>query len=146
MRSLGKLLPAIPIFHPDFPMAKHNPNHDPFEEVKSISLFISHSCETKRPSSPSLKPKPCPSGHQNVALDNGRDSTLILHDMFLKNDNFCAMDMLLSSRCFHEDHNLLLILVHKLFRRMIVDAYIYHKYSKTCCSTVVLTLQLEQRC
>jgi hypothetical protein len=34
-------------------------------------------------SPPSLEPKPYPSGHQNIVLDNGLDSTLILHDISL---------------------------------------------------------------
>jgi hypothetical protein len=33
----------------------------------------------------------------------------------------------LSTPCPYEDSNLLIILVSKLFRRMVVDAYIYHK-------------------
>jgi hypothetical protein len=63
--------------------------------VKFISPFISPKLafETKRSSSPSLQPKPCPSGHLDVVLDNGRDSTLILHDISLENKNFCAMDI-----------------------------------------------------
>jgi len=109
--------------HSKIPMEKHYPNHDPFEEVKFITPFISPS--------PSLKHKPCPSGHPSVVLDCGRDSTLILHDKSPRNENLCAMDILLSATCFHEDHNHLLILVSKLFKRMVVDAFIYHKYCKS---------------
>ena len=84
--KLGKTAFTTPISHPESPMAVHHPNKDPFEEVKFISSFISHelSCETERSSLPSLKPKKCPSGHPNVVLDDGRDSTLILHDLSLK--------------------------------------------------------------
>jgi len=134
------------------------------------------------PLSPSLEPKPCPSGHQNDDLDNGRDSTLPLHDISPKNKNYCAMDNLraptlelkknnstnkhegfpfetphvscslleslelitLSATRFYEDHNHLLVLVNKLFRRMVMDAYVYHKYCKSHESVVVLTLQLER--
>ena len=39
--KFGKTASTIPIFYPKIPMAKHNPNHDPFEEVKFISPFIS---------------------------------------------------------------------------------------------------------
>ena len=56
------------------------------------------------------------------------------------------MDMLLSALCPYEDSNHLQILVSKLFRWMVVDAYIYHKYYKSYCSTMVLTLQLEHYC
>jgi hypothetical protein len=36
-----------------------------------------------------------------------------------------------------------LILVHKLFKRMVVDAYVYYKYSKSHSCIMALTLQLE---
>jgi len=63
--KLGETAFAIPIFHPEVPMAKQHPNHDQFEEVKFISSFVSHPYEAEHPSSPSLEPKPCPSGHPN---------------------------------------------------------------------------------
>ena len=67
--KFGKTASAIPIFHPEIPMAKHNPNHDPVEEVKFISPFISHPCEAKRPSLPSPKLEPCPSGQHDITLE-----------------------------------------------------------------------------
>jgi hypothetical protein len=69
---------------------KHHPNHDPFEEVKFVSPFVSpeHSCEIECSSSPSLEPKPCPFGHPNVFLSSGQDST----NAPLEIENFCAMD------------------------------------------------------
>jgi hypothetical protein len=39
-----------------------------------------------------------------------------------------------------------LILVSKLFKRMVVDAFIYHKYCKSRSCIMALTLQLEQKC
>ena len=96
-------------------MVKHYPNHNPFKEVKFVTPFVS--------GSPSLEHKPCPSAHQNIVLDGGRDSTLILNDIFLKSKNFYAMDILFSPTCPYEDHNHLSILVFKLFKRMVVDAY-----------------------
>jgi len=51
--------------------------------------------------------------------------------------------ILFSNKCSHQDHNLLLILVLKLFKRMVVDAFVYHKDCKSHSSTMVLTLQLE---
>ena len=146
-------------------MAEHYPNHNLSEEVKFISPFISPrlSSETERPSPTSLEPKPCPSSHQNVVLDSGWESTIILH-----NENSCDMDSLetptleskrrdsinehgsftfetfciscslskspefisLSATHFYKDPNLLLILICKLFKRMVVDAFIYHKYCR----------------
>ena len=106
-------------------MAKHHPNHDPFEEMKFKSPFLSpkHACEIERPSPASLKPKLGPSGYPNVVLNSGLHSV----DIFLENRNFYAMDMLLSTPFPYEDPNHLPILVSKLFRRMAVDAYVYHK-------------------
>jgi hypothetical protein len=77
-------------------MVKQHSNHDPFEEVKFISPFISSklSCENECSSPPSLEPKPCPSDHQNIVLDNGQESTSILHNVSLENKNFYAMDAL----------------------------------------------------
>jgi hypothetical protein len=70
-------------------MEEQHPNNDPFKEVKFISLFVAPelSCEMECPLSPSLKQKPCPSSHQNIDLDNGRDSTLPLQDISPKNKN-----------------------------------------------------------
>ena len=44
----------------------------------------------------------------------------------------------LSATHFYEDHNHLL--VYKLFGRMFVDAYVYHKYCKSRGYVVVITL------
>ena len=49
----------------------------------------------------------------------------------------------LSATCFYEDPNLLLILICKLFKRMVVDAFVYQKYYKSRCCAVALTLQPE---
>jgi len=132
--------------HLNIPMVEHHPNNNPFEVVKFISLFVSPKLayETKRPSSPSLEPKPCPSSHPNVVLNDGKNSMLILHNKSLRNKNSCAMDMLLSTPRSYEEHNHLSLLVYKLFRRMVVYAFVYHKYYKSCSSTVALSLQLEQ--
>ena len=124
--------------HLDIPIAEHHPNNDPFEEVKFVTPFISPS--------PSFKPKPCPSSHPNVAVDDGQNPTLILHNKSLRNKNFYAMNILLSDTCSYEDPNLLLILIHTLFRRMVVDAFVYHKYCKSHDFTVKPTLQLELQC
>ena len=178
--KLGKTTFTTPISRPESPMAKHHLNHDRFEEVKSVSQFVSPklSCEIERLLSPSLELKQCPSGNQNIILDSGQDSTLILQDIVLKNEKFCAMDnreaptleskemdstdehenfsfkipqdscSLLESlkiifpsiTSSYEDPNHLLILICKLFRKMVVDAFVYHKYCKSHSCTMVLTL------
>jgi hypothetical protein len=123
--EFGKIASAT---HSDILKAENHPNNDLFEEVKFITPFI--------PPSPSLELKQCPSSHPNVVLNSGLHST----DEFLENRNFYAMDMLLSSPCSYEEHNHLSLLVCKLFGRMVVDAYIYHKYCKSRGCIVVLTL------
>ena len=152
-------------------MVEHHPNHDLFEEAKFISPFVSSrlSSETECPLPPSLEPEPCSSGYPNIVLENKNfcamdipsASTLETKEMnsIDEHESFsfetphvsCSLlesleFILLKTTCTYEDPNLLLILIHKLFRRMVVDAYIYHKYCKSCCSTMVLSLQLEQRC
>jgi hypothetical protein len=166
--KLGITTSATLIPCPISPMAKHIPNHDPFEEAKFISPFISPRppSETEHPLSTSLDLEPCPSGYP---------------DIILKKDNLCAMDIpkaptletkkkdfdvehesfffetphascsrfesresiVLSAACSYKDHNHLLILVIKLFTRMVVDVFIYHKCYRSRSSTVTLTLQLE---
>ena len=108
--------------HSKIPMAKHYPNHDPFEEVKFVTLFVSQS--------PSLEPKPCPSGHRNFVLDDGKNSILILHDKSLRNKNSCAMDMLLSTPRSFEEHDHLSLLIYKIFGKVVVDAYVYLSHPK----------------
>jgi hypothetical protein len=49
----------------------------------------------------------------------------------------------LRTTCPYEDRNQLLILVCKLFERMVVDAHVNHKHCKSHSGTVALTLQLE---
>jgi hypothetical protein len=140
-------------------MAKQHSNHDQSEEVKFISPFISHSCEMK--SSLSLEPKQCPSSRpkENLwAMDKLEAPTLELkrNDSTNEHESFsfespCVLCsvleslelIMLSATCFYEDPNLLLILVCKLFKRMVMDAFIYHKYCKSHCCTVALTLPLE---
>ena len=140
--KFGKTASIISIPYPKNPKAKEQPNHNPFEKVKFISPFISPKLayETEQSSSRSLEPKLCPSGHQNVLLDSGRDSMMFLHVISLENENFYAMDMLLSTPCPYEEHNHPSLLVSKLFRRMVVNAFIYHKIYNSCSATVALIL------
>jgi len=150
--KLGETAIANPC--PKIPMAKQYPTS---EEVKCLSSFVSLklACENEHPSSLILEQKPCPSGHQNIVLEN---------------ENFCAMDnpkaptlefketphvscsllelleltVLRASRSY-EDPNHLLILVHKLFKRMVVDAYVYHKHCKSRSSMMAIPLQLKHK-
>jgi hypothetical protein len=93
--------------HLENPMTEHYPNHNSSEEVKFISPFISprFSSETECPPAPSREPKLCPSNHPYIVLDNGQDSTLILHNISFGKQNSCAMDMFLSTLHSYEEHN-----------------------------------------
>jgi hypothetical protein len=83
--KFGEIAFATPTFCLESPKEKQQPNNNTFKEAKFISPFISPklSYETKRVPSPSLEPKSCPSGHPNIVLDRGQDSTLIIHERFL---------------------------------------------------------------
>ena len=169
--KLGTTTSAIPIPYPKSPMAKQHPNHEPFKEVKFISPFISHSCETEHPT-PSLDLKQCPSGQPTIVLKNDRDSMLFPHDILLTKENSYAMDLskaptleteehesfsfetphvscshleslefvVLSAACRYEEDNHPSLLISKLFRRMVVDVFVCHKFCKSHSSIVVLTL------
>ena len=70
---------------------KAHPKHEPFEEVMFVSSFVSsepidHLHETERPSSPSIKPKPCPSGPQSVVIVYHQETTRFLHDVSLEKE------------------------------------------------------------
>jgi len=45
-----------------------------------------------------------------------------------------------SAPCTHEDYNHLIVFFCKIFRRFVVDVYVYHKYCKFCGYTVAQTL------
>jgi hypothetical protein len=161
--KLGIAASTTPVPCPESPMVKHYPNQDQFEEVKFISPFVSpkRAYEIERSSSPSLEPEPCPSGHPNIILENknfhARDiskaPTLEIeeHESFsfetlhvscscLESPEF----VVLSAACYYEEDNHPSLLIFKLFRRMVVDVFVYHKYCKSRCSTVLLTLRLNK--
>ena len=160
--KFGKITSTIPIPYPKSPMTEHHPKNNSFEEVKFISPFISLelSCEKEHPSLPSLKPEPCPTGHPNIILENENFCAMDIskvptleteeHESFsfetlhvscscLESPEF----VVLSAACCYEEDNHPSLLVSKLFRRRVVDVFVYHKYYKSHSSTVVLTLQLE---
>ena len=49
-----------------------------------------------------------------------------------------------SATCSHQDHNHLLILPSKMYRRVVVNAFVYRKHYKFRGSTMALTLQLKR--
>jgi hypothetical protein len=124
----------------------------------------------ERSPSPSIEFEPLPAGPKYVVHDHDRDPTLIWamefceaptlesegknsideHGSFIleipqepysfsaspKSGTLCAPRK-------HKDYNHLKVLSCKIFRRLVVDAYIYHKYCKFYGCTVALTLQLK---
>jgi hypothetical protein len=50
---------------------------------------------------------------------------------------------MLSALTTHKGYNHLLVLFWKMFRRLIVDAYVYHKHIRFRVCTVALTLQIK---
>jgi hypothetical protein len=155
--KLGITASATSIPHLEIPMAEHHPNNDPFEEVKFVSPFVSSkfAYENECPLPTSLKPKPCPSGQNLCAMDNIGAPTLELkkNDCTNKHEGSSLETLRISCSLlespelitrsatrFYEDHNHLLVLIYKLFGRIVVDAYVYHKYCKSRGCVVVLTL------
>src|SRR5688572_8379963 len=55
---------------------------------------------------------------------------------FTESATLCAMRT-------HEDYNHLKVLSCKKFRRLVIDAYVYHKHCKFHGCTMALTLQLK---
>ena len=47
---------------------------------------------------------------------------------------------MLSASCTHEDYNHLMVLFCKIFRRLVVDVFVYHKHYRFRGCTVALTL------
>ena len=153
-------------------MAKHHPNNNPFREVKFVTSFIPLSpslelktCPSDHPnivfnsgldsSDASLENKnSCAMDiRETPTLESKRRDSTNEHERFSFETPRVSCSLLeslelitLSATCLYEDHNHLLVLICKLFKRMVVDASIYYKYCKSHSSTVVLTLQLEQKC
>ena len=46
--------------------------------------------------------------------------------------NFSPKLIMLSAPCTHEDYNHLKVLFRKIFRRLVIDVYVYRKYCRFC--------------
>jgi hypothetical protein len=103
---------------------------------ESTLILCDRFCAMDMPKAPTLETK------KNSANEHGNFSFKIPHIScsFSESPKFD----LLSTSCTHENHNLLFLLVHKLFKKAVVDAYIYHKYYRSRGYIVVLTLQLQR--
>ena len=47
---------------------------------------------------------------------------------------------MLSAPCTHEDYNHLKVLFYKIFKRLVVDVFVYSKHCRFCGCTMALTL------
>jgi hypothetical protein len=146
--KLGTAASATPIPCLKNPKVEQQPNHNPFEEAKFISPFVSPrlSSETECPSP--LEQKPCPSSNlsdnfcamdmpKEPILESKRKDSTYEHESFTFEPPFdpCSVlgspeFVLLRTMCFLENHNHISVLVHKLFKRTVVDI-VYHKYCKS---------------
>jgi hypothetical protein len=72
--------------------------------------------------------------HGSFILDTPHEPCL--HQAFPESAMLRALGM-------HKDYNCLMVLSCKMFRRMIIDAYVYHKHCRFHVCTMVLTLQLK---
>ena len=168
MKRLGKLPPPHLSLAPK-PMAKHHPNNDPFREVKFVTLFVPLLPSLELKTCPSGHPNIIfNSGLESIdaSIENKTPHAMDIHetptleskrrDSTNENESFtfeiphgsCSIlkspeFVSLSITSFYEGHNHLLILIYKLFNRMVVDAFIYHKFCNSRGYTVILTLQLE---
>ena len=146
-------------------------DHDLLEEVKFISLFISsnpisHLCETEQLPSPSSKFKPYPSGQafhtesleeeDFCAMDppytstpeSKRENSTSWHENFEFTQDSCSHKETTESispnaTCSHQNSNHLLNSPSKMYRRVVVDPFFYHKHSRFHGSTMALILQLK---
>jgi hypothetical protein len=75
--------------------------------------------------------------HESISFETPQFSCSLL-----KSPEFIVF----STICFREDPNLLSILVGKLFKRMVVNVFVYHKYCKSHGCMLTLSLQLEHYC
>jgi hypothetical protein len=77
--------------------------------------------------------------HEESALELEKEDDIDEHGSYLMNtsSNPCSHEKSpesigLSSIAIHEIFNPLILPVHKDFERVVIDAYVYHKYSKSC--------------
>ena len=169
MMNLGKNAFATPNHCLETPMEELHVGHDLLEEVKFVSRFVSSNpisnlYETEQPPSPSSKIKPCPSGpmfhFESLEKENfcamdlpqtleskTEESTNWQENIEFSQDSCPHKEtpesISPSATCSHQDSNHLLISPSKIYRRMVVDAFVYRKHSRFHGSTMALILQLK---
>jgi hypothetical protein len=111
----------------------HNGGHE------TTSIFLDECLEMEDPCAmdiPKIK-----------TLESERKNSTNEHESFFFEESFSHKESLesapLCTTCSYGAHNHLLILVYKMFRSMVVDAFVYRKHCKFCGCTMAITLQLK---
>ena len=115
---------------------------DPNSELKSISLInMTHPSleEALDKINPRVNnPREILDIHEESTLDHEKEDDINEHGSYFINTslNPCSHEKFpesigLSNIAIHEIFNPLILSVHKNFERVVVDAYVYHKYYKS---------------
>ena len=77
--------------------------------------------------------------HEETTLESKKEDDIDKHESYFMStsSNPCSHEKSpesidLSNIATHEIFNPLMLLVHKIVERVVVDAYVYHKYYKSC--------------
>jgi hypothetical protein len=83
--------------------------------------------------------------HEETPLELEKEDYINEHESYIMNtsSNPCSHEKSpksigLSNIATHEIFNPLILPVHKDFKRVVVDAYVYHKYCKSQCENLEL--------
>ena len=78
--------------------------------------------------------------HEETTLESEKEDDIDEHGSYFMNtsSNPCSHEKSpesigLSNNATHEILNPLVLFVHKIFERVVVDVYVYHKYCKSRC-------------
>ena len=87
--------------------------------------------------------------HEETTLESKKEDDINKHGSYFINtsSNACSYEKSpktigLSNIAIHEIFNTLILPVHKDFERVVVDAYVYHTYCRSCCVNLELGTQM----
>ena len=87
--------------------------------------------------------------HEETTLEPKKEDDINEHGSYFMNisSNPCSYEKSpesigLSNIATHEIFNPLVLLVHKIFERVVVDAYVYHKYCRSRCVNLEIGIQM----
>jgi hypothetical protein len=118
------------------------PKPDPKGELKSISLInMTHPSLEETLDKINLRvTNPSENFHEESTLELEKEDDISEHRSYFLNtsSNPCSHEKSpesigLSNIATHEIFNPLILLVHKDFKRVVVDAFVYHKYYRSHC-------------